>query len=84
MRGAQLREEALHEVVEEVLIAVLVGALLQILLCHDIVVGMISPPCKLLALLGYTGLFFALRSVSGQPPLYSPTGRRVFASEYGR
>lgn len=55
-----MRVETSHEVVKEVLIAVLVGVLLQTLLCHDIVVGMISPPRKLLALLGYTGLFFAL------------------------
>jgi len=60
LRNTQMRVETSHEVVEEVLIAVLVGVLLQTLLCHDIVVGMISPPRKLLALLGYTGLFFAL------------------------
>lgn len=51
----------LHEVVQEVLIAVLVARLSEIVLSHDIVVGMISLPGQLLALLGHTGLFLALR-----------------------
>lgn len=70
-----MRLKTSHEVVEEVLIAVLVGVLLQVLLCHDIVVGMISPPCELLALLRYTGLFFALSLISGESQLHAPNER---------
>ena len=78
-----MRVKTSHEVVEEVLIAVLVGVLLQVLLCHDIVVGMISPPCELLALLGYTGLLLTLHSVSfGFVPFFEATGRGM-TDEYG-
>jgi hypothetical protein len=54
----------LHEVVQEVLVAVLVARLRQIVLGHDIVVGMIPPPCKLFPLLSDSRFFLALGTVS--------------------
>jgi hypothetical protein len=54
----------LHEVVQEVLIAVLVAGLGKIVLGHDVVVGMIPPPCELFPLLGDSRFFLALGTVS--------------------
>ena len=43
--------EALHEVVEEVLVAVLIARHGNVLLRHHVVVGVVSLPCEFLALL---------------------------------
>jgi hypothetical protein len=43
--------EALHEVVEEVLVAVLIARHGNVLLGHHVVVGVVSLPCELFALL---------------------------------
>jgi hypothetical protein len=44
---------------------------------------MISPPCELLALLGYTGLLLTLHSVSfGFVPFFEATERGM-TDEYG-
>jgi hypothetical protein len=50
----------LHEIIQEVFVAILVARFCQIVLGHDVVVGMISSPCKLLPLLGDSGFFLAL------------------------
>jgi hypothetical protein len=55
---------ALHEVVQEVLIAVLVTRLRQVILGHDVVVGMIPLPRKLFPLLSYASFFLALSEKS--------------------
>jgi hypothetical protein len=52
--------DRLHEVIEEVFVAVLVARLGEIVLSHDIVVGMVSLPCELLALCRDSGLFLSL------------------------
>jgi hypothetical protein len=56
--------EASHKVVEEVLITVLVAVLLDVLLGKDIIVGVVSTPCKLLVLLSYACFLFSLSRVS--------------------
>jgi hypothetical protein len=58
-RGARL-----HEVVQEVFVAVLVAGLRYIVLGHDIVVCMIPPPRELFPLLGDSSFFLALGTVS--------------------
>jgi hypothetical protein len=56
----------LHEVVQEVLVAVLIARLGQVVLGHDVVVGMISLPCKLFPLFGYASFFLALPKESAK------------------
>jgi hypothetical protein len=53
----------LHEVVKEILVAVLVAGLCEVLLGHHVIVGVISLPCELLALLRYPCFFLALSIV---------------------
>jgi hypothetical protein len=52
--------DKLHEVVQEVLIAVLVTGLREIVLGHHVLVSVVPLPREFLALLGNTGFLFAL------------------------
>jgi hypothetical protein len=54
----------LHKVVEEVLIAVLVARCCEVFFRHHIIVGMVSLPGKLLALLRNSGFLLALLKMS--------------------
>lgn len=57
-------EGASHEVIKEVLVAVLITAFLEMVLSHDVVIGVVSPPSELLALSGNARFFFPLHKVS--------------------
>lgn len=60
-RSSSVRDvRGLHKVIKEVLIAVLVARLRQVVFSHDVVVGMISPIGELLALLGDSSFLLAL------------------------
>ena len=56
--------KALHKVVKEVLIAVLVTRHGNVLLRHYVVVGVVTLPCELLALFCDSSFLFALRYMS--------------------
>lgn len=55
---------ASHEVVKKVLVAVLIAAFLEMVLSHDVVIGVVSPPSELLALFGNARFLFPLHKVS--------------------
>lgn len=55
---------ASHEVVKEVLVAVLIATFLEMLLSHDIVIGVVSPPSELLALFSNARFLFPLHKIS--------------------
>ena len=57
------KRKALHEVVEEVLIAVLVTRHSKVLLRHHVVVGVVPLPCELLALFCDLGFLLSLQTV---------------------
>ena len=58
--GDRGKGHSLHEIVQEVFVSVLVAGHSNILLSHHVVVGVVSLPRKLLALLRDPCLFLAL------------------------
>ena len=61
--------ERLHELILPVGVPVLVAGRGHVLLCEDVVVGMVLLPLLLLALLGDAGLLLFLRQASRQNQL---------------